>query len=828
MRFPELPILAVLEHLGSILRSANRCILTAPPGTGKSTIVPLALLDEPWMNQNTLVLLEPRRLAAVAIAARLAELSGSKLGGLVGYHIRGERRASRATRVLVVTEGLFTRRIQADPCLEGVGAVLFDEFHERGANAEFGLALALESQQAYRPDVRLLVMSATLPLENLQRRLSAEVVHCEATLHPVTFRYLGENEKPLPLRLASLIPRVLEEHPGDVLCFLPGASSIRRTAAALAARALPGIELIELYRHIATSAQRAALLPSPPGIRKVVLATSIAETSLTIPGVQVILDSGLTRRNRYIDSSGLERLETIWTSRSSSIQRAGRAGRTGPGICYRLYYEQRFSGFLEHLPAEILTMDPSQLLLEALLWGVPGLRHLPLLDYPTEEREVAARHLLAQLGAITLEESGARITVRGRAMAELGLPPRLANLVLTGREQGWTTTACRLAALFSEGDFLRGPGCQAELSLRLEVLAGVSPLKAPRRLEELAADLLHRAGGTADASAPDTSFLVAATYPDRVAMLRPGSRSRYLLRNGREVSLGEQDQLGGSPFLAVAEIDDQEVAGRIILASPLERETLDQLFGSDMVREGVIEPEETLTVLRARQRLRLGALVLEERIWHDPPADSLNKALLSLLRKREPTFLDRPELARLRNRIAFARDHAPKEPWPQLEPQDLLADLEQWLAPSLHGKRSLAEVEELDLTALILASIPGKLVRLLAQLAPSHWETPTGHRVRIEYEGAPRVALRLQEVLGSQKHPMVGGKIPLVLELLSPAGRPLQVTADLPGFWTGAYLQVRKEMRGRYPKHVWPEDPARALPSRHGGKSPHGKKDGKG
>ncbi len=806
MEFPgRLPIDDALPALLAALEGGTRAVLAAPPGAGKTTRVPLALMEAGWAT-GRIVLLEPRRIAARAAAERMAETLGDKPGGQVGYRIRGESRPGR--RIEVITEGILTRMLQSDPELPGISAVLFDEIHERSIHTDLGLALALEAQGALRPDLRLLAMSATLDTEEVSRVMGgAPVIRSEGRIFPVETRWL---EKPLPRgarlhdAMAELIARAAGETAnecgGDILAFLPGAGEIRRTAAALRT----GLDVLPLYGALPFAEQRKALRKGAG--RRVVLATSIAETSLTVEGVSVVVDCGKARRSRVDPATGLGRLVTVPVSRAEADQRRGRAGRLGPGTCYRLWTKGEEGALPLFAPPEITEADLTALALELALWGADD---LPFLTPPPEARLAEARRLLAELGA--LDDAG-HITAHGREMAGHALHPRLAHMLIRAEDRA---TAAALAALLTEGDPMREAGT-ADLAPRLAALAGRKDQRAdPARLDRVRKEAARLHKGRPDASAAGRTLALA--YPDRVAMRRAGDAPRYLLSGGRGAVLREGDPLGAAQMLVAADLEDGTEA-RIRLAATVAQSEIEALFAGRIVEERTVAWSRRERRAIATEARRLGALALEERRWKNAPEADIAAAMADGVRDLGLDALPWSGApARFAARVRWARENAPSlaESLPDWSPEALLATLDEWLKPHLGACRSAADLAKLDLATILDAALPWEARGTLDRVAPAAWRTPLGRAIPLDYSsGTPAISVRLQEVFGVTSHPSAGvPPVPLVLELLSPAKRPIQTTRDLPGFWTGSYADVRKDMRARYPKHPWPEDPADAAPT---------------
>ncbi|UVF20565.1 ATP-dependent helicase HrpB [Microvirga terrae] len=808
----SLPIDDVLADLTARLRTGPNAVLVAPPGAGKTTRVPLVLLDEPWANGGKIIVLEPRRLAAWAAAARMAQTLGEAVGETVGLRVRLGSKISRKTRIEVVTEGVFARMILDDPSLDGVAAVLFDEFHERSLDADLGLALALDAQGGLREDLRLLVMSATLDGARVARLLDeAPVVESEGRAYPVETRYLGRDpNRRIDEQVADAVMRGLRAESGSILVFLPGQGEIRRVETLLRERISdPAVDLAPLYGALERGEQDLAVSPAKPGRRKVVLATSIAETSLTIEGVRVVIDSGLARVPVYEPNIGLTRLETVRVSRAAADQRRGRAGRTEPGVCYRLW-EEAATGALEPFARpEILSADLAPLLLDCAAWGVADPTALAFLDPPPAPALKEARTLLQQLGAL---DADGRITDTGRRLRDLPLPPRLARMVLAAGESGQAREAADLAAVLVE----RGLGGDAvDLADRVERFRRDRSGRAQdmRRMAEGWAK-----GGARAATSDPHSFgaLMTLAFPDRIAKAR-GKPGEYLMANGRGAALEAHERLAREPFLAVAEIAGGAASARILAAAALSPDEIDRLFGAMIEQRDEIVFDRQAKALRARGVRRLGALLLNERPLRVPATDEAARALAEGLVSLGLDALPWSKaLAQWRERVMFLRK-AEGEEWPDLSDEALSRTAQEWLAPHLVGRAGLNDIGPDLLSEALRALLPWNLQRRLETEAPTHVEVPTGSQIPIDYgaEEGPVLAVRVQELFGLDKHPTIAaGRVPLILHLLSPAHRPIQITRDLPGFWRGSWAAVRADMRGQYPKHPWPEDPLTAPPTR--------------
>ncbi|MDG4882517.1 ATP-dependent helicase HrpB [Mesorhizobium sp. WSM4884] len=800
---PELPVTAVLPALGQTLAARNSAVLVAPPGAGKTTLVPLALLDAPWLGAGRIVLLEPRRLAARAAARRMAELLGEEPGGTVGYAMRMENRSSARTKILVVTEGVLSRMILDDPELPGVSAVIFDEFHERSLDGDFGLALALDVQGALRPDLRLLVMSATLDGARVARLLSgAPVIESEGRAFPVDIRY---DERPAGMAvedaMAKAVRFALGTEQGSVLAFLPGQREIERTAERLQGNVAADTDIVPLYGQLDNRAQDAAIKPAPPGRRKVVLATSIAETSITIDGVRVVIDSGLSRLPRYEPASGLTRLETVRVSKASADQRAGRAGRTQPGVAIRLWRAEQTAALPAFTPPEILEADLSGLLLDCATFGVADPSSLSFLDPPPAPALNEARLLLQALHAI---DDAGRLTEAGAAMRKLALPVRLAHMMAEAAKTGQALEAATLAVLLTE----RGlGGDSADLERRL---MRFRTEKSPRAnaARQLAERLARQAGGRkADTPAAAGALLIHA-WPDRVARAR-GERGRFVLANGSGAMVEAADPLAGETWLVVADLQGKAQNARITAAAPVDEADIRAALADRIETKRETSFDRERRAVRVRETARLGAITFSERMLPAPSGADADRAILDALREHGLSLLDwGKEAETLRQRLGWLHRGLGAS-WPDVSDQVLIDRLDDWLLPFLAGEASFAAIKPATLAAGLMSLVPHELQRKVDALAPTHFGAPSGSHVPIRYDGEwPVLAIRVQELFGLDKHPAIaGGTVPLMLELLSPAHRPIQTTRDLPGFWRGSWADVRADMRGRYPKHVWPENP---------------------
>ena len=825
----SLPIDAVLPDLRLALAARDEAVLEAPPGAGKTTRVPLALLDAPWLAGQTIVMLEPRRLAARAAAERLASELGEKVGETVGYRIRLDSKVGPKTRIEVVTEGILTRRLQADPGLEGVGLLIFDEFHERSLDADLALALSLNGRALLRDEpLKILLMSATLEGERLSKLLDdAPVVSSQGRMHPVDIQW-GRPYQPgefIEPRVVDCILQALAEQSGSVLVFLPGQAEIRRVHQALqeSLGERPEVLLCPLHGELDLNAQRAAIEPAPKGLRKVVLATNIAETSLTIDGVRVVIDAGLARVPRFDPGSGMTRLDTQRISRASATQRAGRAGRLEPGVCYRLWSEAQHDQLAAHGSAEMLQADLAGLALQLARWGVTP-DQLSWLDQPPTAAYGQAQDLLARLGAF---KPGSRdnLSAHGQAMAELPAHPRIAHLLLRGQELGLADMACDLAALLGERDIQRGGG--ADLHTRLALLSGES--KAARggqggvqRARQLARQYRGQLRGKPrnPVADPDHSrwlgALLALAYPDRVARQRREGGAEYRLANGRAALFSEADALMKQPWLVIADLGSRQGQReeRIYLAAEFDPALFDDVLAEQVETLDLLDWDEREQVLRAERQRKVGELVLSREPLPGLDDDARARALLGLVRRKGLNLLTwTPELRQWQARVALLREldlqkNGTSE-WPDLGDEALLASLEDWLQPYLGKVSRLSHFAALDLPSLLRNLLPWPLPQRLDELAPVHLSVPSGSNIRLDYsEQPPILAVRLQELFGLADTPRIaGGRQQVKLHLLSPARRPVQVTQDLANFWRTTYAEVKKDLKGRYPKHYWPDDP---------------------
>lgn len=805
-----LPIDAVLDDVRSALRAHGAAVLVASPGAGKTTRVPLALLDEPWRQGGKLLVLEPRRIAARAAAERMAATLGSRLGEEVGLRARLNSKTGPRVAVEVITEGVFTRMILDDPELKGVAAVLFDEFHERSLDADLGLALALDARAALRPDLKIVVMSATLETQSVAKLLGeAPIIESEGRAFPIETRYLGRTPARLEDDVVGAVRRAIMSEPGSILVFLPGQGEIARVAERLADQALPAnIDIVPLYGGLDAAVQDRAISPAKPGRRKVVLATSIAETSITIEGVRVVIDSGVARVPRYEPDVGITRLATVRVSRASADQRRGRAGRTEPGVCYRMWDEPETQGLPPFADAEIRAADLSSLLLDCAEWGTNDPRTLSWLDPPAEGPLAAARASLETIGAL---DSDGRITSEGRRLRLLPLPPRLARMITKAGAFGSANLAAEIAAILVE----RGiGGNDIDLTQRLDNFRRDRSQRA-ESMRALARQWARTASGDQRESRPlSPAAILALAYPERIAKSR-GKRGSFLLANGRAGQIDDRHHLASAQYLVVAELQGRAAATRIMLALAADEAEIEAIAGDEIkVRDEIYFDKEARAV-RARRARRLGAIVLKSETRPLNDGDDVTAVLARGLADIGVAALPWTKAQlQLRNRVSFLRRN--DETWPDLSDVALALTIEEWLSPFLHGKVRAADVDAETLETALNTMLSRPMRARLDDEAPTHFAAPTGSRHPVDYEAddAPALHIRVQELFGLKEHPSIArGRLPLTLHLLSPAHRPIQITRDLPGFWAGSWRAVRADMRGQYPKHVWPEDPATALPT---------------
>ena len=821
-QLPDLPVLEALPAVADALRDHGSAILVAPPGAGKTTLAPLTLMGEPWLAGQRIVMLEPRRLATRAAAQRMASLLGERVGDTVGYQTRDERHIGPGTRVEVVTEGVLTRRLQHDPSLEGYGLVVFDEVHERNLPTDLGLALLLDARTALRPDLRVLAMSATPDTKGLLKVLGANtpVASSDGRLHPVDVVWapMGKQDR-VQEATAALVQRALREQPGDVLVFLPGIGEIRGAQRLLESSLPDGVDVFPLAGALSLAEQDEALAPSRSGRRRVVLSTDIAESSLTVDGVRVVVDAGLARVPRFDQRTGMSRLTTVSTSRASADQRAGRAGRTEPGAAYRLWSKLEHGTRRAHLEPEITQVDLAGLTLELAAWGTP-VDQLRWADAPPARTLQQANELLVRLDA--LDEAG-QLTDRGRRMLALPLHPRLARMV-AGAAAADGSLACVVAALLDERDVFRGRPDElpADLALRVGAVCGQSHDRADRRdvfrVRDRAADIARRAQLRFDLDtvrADRCGVVLALAYPDRVAVRRnqPG---QFQLRTGSSAWVPPTDPLADERFVVAADLDGKRDKARIRIGAALDVNDVITSLADQIERRESIVWDKQRDDLVLRVETRLGGMLLDEQVRAAPSGEATVAALVERVRTTRLAALKWPERALLlRARVTFLRHHLGADEWPDWSDKALLATLDEWLAPYLSGFTGAADLARLDTELLLSSQLGWDGSTRLAELAPSHLDTPAGRTAVIDYSrDIPTASVRVQDLFGLREHPTVAGAVPVALELLSPADRPIQITSDLPGFWAGTWADVRKEMAGRYPKHQWPTDPATATPKR--------------
>lgn len=815
----DLPIEEVIDPVRMELRKGARLVISAPPGAGKTTRVPLALLDEPWLEGGRLILLEPRRIAARAAAERMAQSLGERVGQTIGLRSRLDVRTSRESRIEVVTEGVFTRMILADPALEGVAGVLFDEFHERSLDADEGLALALDAQAVLRHDLRIVIMSATLPPALTRAFFDGPLIESQGRAWPVETRYLGSDPRlRLEDQVAAAVRRALADEPGSILVFLPGVAEITRTAERLV-NLPPGVQIAPLYGALSPQEQTDAIAPARPGLRKVVIATDIAESAITIEGVTVVIDAGLARVPRFDAGLGISRLETVRVSVANADQRRGRAGRTGPGVCYRLWREAEMRGFAASPSAEIENADLTALALDLARWGAKSPADLKWLTPP---RPAQWREAEAKLRAGGALDADGRLTARGRRIADMPLPPRLAMMVLDAAASGNARLACEIAALMSERDL---GGRSSDLHERLRRFRSDTGARA-RAMRELVARWTRSAGEPGPPRPCSSAAVLARAFPERIARSRGQAPGRFLLAGGRGAVLDETDPLARAEWLAVADMTGAGADLRITLAEQLSEDDALACGAVETTERAEYDPEARR--VRARRTRRLGAIILDEVQLPAPPPDLVRSALIEAVRSRGlSVFRHSDALETLIARVGLlARTMG--DPWPAAYGDILMVRLEDWLGPLLNEPSAFETLTAGQLTEAALNLLDWPLSRELSRLAPLRWTPPAGQSLDIDYrtDGGPTVSCKVQQVYGLSAHPMIAdGRIPLSFSLLSPAMRPVALTRDIPAFWRGGYSDMRRDMKGRYPKHDWPEDPAGAAPT-HRAKPPGAKPSG--
>ncbi|MEP0985429.1 ATP-dependent helicase HrpB [Ekhidna sp.] len=806
----DLPIVEILDEVKSHLQQENTLIVHAPPGAGKSTLLPIALFEEDWLKGQKIIMLEPRRLAARSIAMRLSELLGEQVGETIGYRIRFETRVSDATRIEVVTEGILTRMLHGDNTLEGVGLVIFDEFHERSIHADVALALCRESQQILRPDLKIMVMSATLNMPKLTQSLKASVVESKGRQYPVDIEYVGDQDQfMIPEMTANTVVKASKMHEGDILVFMPGQGEITKCAGILKSK-LKGFQIHPLYGQLPYNKQKAAILPDKEGRRKVVLATNIAETSLTIEGVKVVVDTGFGRTMKWDPKSGLSRLETVQISKDSADQRAGRAGRLSPGVCYRMWSKTTDSRLQEHRTPEILESDLASLALDLASWGISDPMSLTWLSPPPRGSWQAAVQTLHELEAL---ENG-RITPHGKEIHRLPCHPRLAHMMLMAEEEGLVSLAADVAALLEERDPL-GKEAGIDINNRIEVLRTHrrENRKGGRfdRIEKIAASYrqLFKEEVDNDPFDPyETGLLLTHAFPERIAFARPGNNAQFKLANGRIAMAGHKDDLAHESWLAIANLDARDGMGKIFMASPLNPKDL-----ASWVKEvEVVEWDTEDGGLNASKDLRIGNIVLKSVQLPDPDPSHLKDAIVQAIKKEGRALLDwNEEVEQLQNRIKSLRRWESSNDWPDFSTDTLLMTNDEWLSPYLTEVKNPRDLKKINLYDVLLHSLDYEKQQELNKLVPAKMEVPSGSSIKIMYRDngeSPVLAARIQELFGMEETPSVNnGKQALLIHLLSPGFKPVQVTSDLKNFWNETYFEVRKDLKGRYPKHHWPDDP---------------------
>jgi ATP-dependent helicase HrpB len=854
--FPDLPVTAVLPQLTTALEQTGRAVLQAPPGSGKTTRVPLALVALVWLAGKKILMLEPRRLAARACAHFMAQLLHEPVGQTVGYRIRMEKKIGPCTRIEVVTEAILTRMIQHDPALEGVGLVIFDEFHERHIHSDLGLALCLESAQVLRPDLRILVMSATMDAHALANLLHpAQVIVSQGRVWPVQTVYFPPDISrpgvgrfgPVVTGCAAAVVKALAEHAGDILVFLPGAAEIRQTARMLEGRTGPGVQMFLLSGQLSLEKQMQAMAPAGPGSRKIVLATAIAETSLTIEGVCIVVDSGLMRKPRFFPGTGLTRLQTLPVSRASADQRRGRAGRTGPGICFRIWSEHVHKGLVPFTRPEILEQDLAGIALELALWGVRNPRDLTWLDPPPQEEFDQARHLLHKLGA--LDDQGG-ITPHGKAIAGSGIHPRLAHMILEANRQGNGFLACCLAVLLEEKDIMSGPSRDPDIQLRLEVLLSLQQTRSKGAKTQKTNDLAthsaplthpdhHVSAGRAKnilaaarnlarkmrvkealLDAEKAGITLALAFPERVARRRDALS--YVMASGSGACFTQPNTVCVHDYILAAHVEGHPKNAVIFLAAPIRLQELEQVLGDRMETRDLVDWDPDRKLVRAMRQTLYGRILIRQTPVPDPDPDAVQAAMIQGIHQMGIDSLPwTRKLMHLRHRVCFLREYGGITRLPDLSDQGLLQALPSWLGPFIPHVRSAKDLRQIDPAAALVCLLSREDRQMIDDQAPSHIMVPSGSRIPLAYTdghallASPVLAVRLQELFGQTRTPAVAnGNIPVTLHLLSPAGRPVQVTRDLENFWKNTYKEVKKDLAGRYPRHFWPDDPLSAVPTR--------------
>jgi len=809
----DLPVKEIISETRIHLANENTLIISAPPGAGKSTLLPLALMEETWLKGQKILMLEPRRLAAKSIATRMASLLGEEVGQSIGYRIRFEKRVSKATRLEVLTEGILTRMLQSDNALEGVGLVIFDEIHERSLHADLALALCREAQDILRPDLRIMLMSATINSTELSDRLNAKVIESKGRQYPVDLIYTEASDvRLLPEIAANTVARAVKEQTGDTLVFLPGEGEIRKCEAFLKAQ-LTDFMIYPLFGMLASNQQQAAIMPDKQGRRKIVLATAIAETSLTIEGIHTVVDCGFSRVSRFEPKTGLSRLETIDISKDSADQRAGRAGRLGPGVCYRMWSLASHSRLKKHRIPEILEADLSSLVLEMATWGVDDIQELTWLSPPPAVAISQASESLHELEAL---EDG-RITEHGRQIQKLPCHPRIAHMLLKAKDEDLLPLATDLAALLEERDPLpRETGI--DINLRIEALRrhrkGDRTLRTLNRIEKVAASyrqLFNIKAENGPVDPYETGVILVQAYPERIAHASPGTNARFMMANGKQAMASHQDDLAHEAWLAIAHVDDRERGGKIFMASALNPQDLAPLVKE---RENIAWDTRKGGLI-ATKELRIGRIVLQSKPLRHPDEKQVVRAISKVIEKEGAKLLNfSSELTQWQNRVLSLRKWQPDGNWPDVSTPNLLKNNVDWLSPYLTRIRKPEDLAKIDLEEVLQNHLPWEKQAELDKLAPKHFIVPSGSKIRLQYQAngeAPVLAVRIQEVFGLSENPSVNqGQVSVLMHLLSPASRPIQITSDLPNFWENTYFEVRKELRIRYSKHYWPENPKEA------------------
>ncbi len=811
----DLPIVEIIPEVVNLIKENNTLVINAPAGAGKSTVIPLALLDKTLLNGKKIIMLEPRRLAAKSIAARMAFLLGEPVGEKVGYRIRFDNRVSANTIIEVVTEGILTRMLQGDNELSDVAIVIFDEFHERSIHADLALALCREAQQVLRPDLKIIIMSATLNTPELTSLLSCPAIASEGRLFPVETFYEGDTDEwTMAEQCARTVVKAVRKHQGDVLVFLPGQAEIHRTEGLLK-NELKDIAVLPLYGSMPMNRQQAAIFPLKSGQRKVVLATSIAETSLTIEGTTVIVDSGFGRTSRFDPKSGLTRLQTIRISKDNAAQRAGRAGRLGPGVCYRMWSKATHDRLHAHLTPEILETDLSSLMLELAQWGITDIEQLTWLTVPPKGAVAQASQLLHDLNAL---ENG-RISTHGRRMAELPCHPRIAHMLIMAEDHDLVPLAADIAALLEEKDPM-GSEIGVDINIRIDALRTYRKEKRKggrfSRIQKVAHSYLQLFDLPEDNDpfdAFETGILLTYAYPERIAHARPGNNAQFKLSNGRIAAIGHKDDLAHDSWLAVAHLDARDGMGKIFLASPLNPRDLAPL----VKEQEVIEWDTEDGGLTASLELRIGNIILQSKPLSDPDESHRIKAISNAIKREGLQLLNfNEEVTQWQHRVMSLKKWRPKEGWPDVSTSTLLLTNTEWLGPYLSDVKKPSQLKKIDLRQVLHHHLEYDKQVLLDELVPEKITVPSGSHIKIQYQAngsSPILAVRIQEVFGMKETPRVNqGKTPLLLHLLSPGFKPVQITSDLESFWKNTYFEVKKELKQRYPKHVWPDDPAKEPP----------------